>query len=77
MLKDLIETLAKGLVDDTEAVKVNEVSGGQSVIIELRVAKMDTGKVIGRQGRTAEALRTILNAAAMKDGKRSVLEILE
>jgi predicted RNA-binding protein YlqC (UPF0109 family) len=60
-----------------DSVQVNEVSGDQTVIIGLRVAKADAGKVIGRQGRTADALRTLLSAAAMKNGKRSVLDILE
>lgn len=73
----LIEMIAKALVDKPEAVQVTEVVGEQTTVIELRVAKEDLGKVIGKQGRTARALRTILSAASTKIRKRSVLEILE
>ncbi len=73
----LIETMAKALVDKPESVEVSEVEGEQTTVIELRVAKEDLGKVIGKQGRTARALRTILSAASTKLRKRSVLEILE
>ena len=73
----LIETIAKALVDKPESVEVSEVQGEQTTVIELRVAKEDIGKVIGKQGRTARALRTILSAASTKLRKRSVLEILE
>ncbi|MBW1671100.1 MAG: KH domain-containing protein [Deltaproteobacteria bacterium] len=76
-MKDLIEYIAKALVDNPEAVRVNEVEGEQTSVIELKVSKEDLGKVIGRQGRTARAMRTILNAASTKLRKRSVLEILE
>jgi predicted RNA-binding protein YlqC (UPF0109 family) len=76
-MKELIEYIAKALVDNPEAVLVNEVEGKQTSVIELKVAKEDLGKVIGRQGRTARAMRTILNAASTKLRKRSVLEILE
>lgn len=76
-MKDLIEYIAKALVDHPEAVKVNEVAGEQTAVIELTVAKDDLGKVIGRQGRTARAIRTILGAASAKLKKRAVLEILE
>jgi predicted RNA-binding protein YlqC (UPF0109 family) len=76
-MKDLVEYIAKALVDYPEAVNVNEVEGEQTSVIELRVAKDDLGKVIGRQGRTARAIRTILSAASTKLRKRSVLEILE
>jgi predicted RNA-binding protein YlqC (UPF0109 family) len=76
-MKDLIEYIAKALVDNPEAVRVNEVEGEQTSVIELKVSKEDLGKVIGRQGRTARAMRTILNAASTKLQKRSVLEILE
>ncbi|MFA5812655.1 MAG: KH domain-containing protein, partial [bacterium] len=72
----LIETIAKALVDKPESVEVSEVQGEQTTVIELRVAKEDIGKVIGKQGRTARALRTILSAASTKLRKRSVLEIL-
>ena len=77
MLKDLVEYIAKSLVDNPDQVEVNEVAGEQTSVLELRVAKEDLGKVIGKQGRTAKAMRTILGAASTKDKKRSVLEILE
>ena len=76
-LKDLIDHLAKALVDHPEDVDVNELQGEQTTIIELKVNKTDLGKIIGKQGRTAQALRTILNAASTKLKKRSVLEIIE
>ncbi len=76
-LKSLIEYVAKSLVDMPEEVNVNEVEGEQTTVIELKVDKSDLGKVIGKQGRTARALRTILNAASTKLKKRSVLEIIE
>ena len=76
-MKDLIEYIAKSLVDNPDAVQVSEVEGEQTSVIELRVAKEDLGKVIGKQGRTARAMRTILGAASTKVRKRSVLEILE
>lgn len=77
LMKKLIETIAVALVDKPEAVEVTEVEGEQTTVIELKVAKEDLGKVIGKQGRTARALRTILTAASTKIRKRSVLEILE
>ena len=76
-LRLLIEEIAQALVDDPENVEVSEVVGEQTSVIELRVAKSDLGKVIGKQGRTARAMRTILSAASTKLRKRSVLEILE
>lgn len=76
-MRDLIEYIAKGLVDYPDEVKVTEVAGEKTMVIELRVARDDLGKVIGKQGRTARAMRTILNAAATKMKKRAVLEILE
>ncbi|MBE9574823.1 MAG: KH domain-containing protein [Proteobacteria bacterium] len=76
-MKDLIEYIAKVLVDNPDEVKVTELEGKQTSVIELRVAKEDLGKVIGKQGRTARAMRTILGAASAKMKKRSVLEILE
>ncbi|GAB6059035.1 KH domain-containing protein [Desulfonatronum parangueonense] len=76
-MKDLIEYIATSLVDHPESVQVSLVEGEQSSVLELRVAKEDLGKVIGKQGRTAKALRTILTAAAAKADKRIVLEILE
>ncbi len=77
MLRELIEYIAKSLVDKPEEVVVTEVNGEQSIVFELRVAKEDLGKVIGKQGRTARAMRTILSASSTKLKKRSVLEILE
>ncbi len=77
MLKDLIEYIAKSLVDNPDQVQVTEVEGEQTSVLELKVAKEDLGKVIGKQGRTARAMRTILGAASTKAKKRSVLEILE
>ncbi len=76
-MKELIEYIAKLLVDNPEEVSVTELEGEQTSVIELRVAKEDLGKVIGKQGRTARAMRTILGAASTKMKKRSVLEILE
>ena len=76
-LKELVEYIAKSLVDSPDDVNVTEVQAVQTSVIELRVAKEDLGKVIGKQGRTARAIRTILSSAATKAGKRAVLEILE
>lgn len=76
-LRDLIDYVSKSLVDMPEEVEVNEIVGEQTTVIELKVDKSDLGKVIGKQGRTARALRTILNAASTKLKKRSVLEIIE
>lgn len=76
-MKELIEYIATSLVDQPEAVQVSQVEGEQSSVVELRVAKEDLGKVIGKQGRTAKALRTILAAASAKADKRVVLEIIE
>jgi len=76
-MKELIEYIAKLLVDNPEEVSVTELEGEQTTVIELKVAKEDLGKIIGKQGRTARAMRTILGAASMKLKKRSVLEILE
>ena len=76
-LKDLVEYMAKSLVDKPEEVEVNEVAGEQTTVVELKVSKDDLGKVIGKQGRTARSMRTILNAASTKLNKRSVLEIVE
>ncbi len=76
-MKDLIEYMAKALVDEPEAVSVSEVEGEMALVLELKVAKPDLGKVIGKQGRTARAMRTILSAASNKLKKRTVLEILE
>jgi len=76
-MKELIKFIAQALVDKPEAVEVSEVVGEQTSVIELRVAKEDLGKVIGKQGRTAKAMRTILSAASTKLRKRTVLEIIE
>jgi len=76
-MKELVEYIATVLVDNPEEVSVTELEGEQTSVIELRVAKEDLGKVIGKQGRTARAMRTILGAASTKIRKRSVLEILE
>ncbi len=76
-MKELISYIAKALVDHPEQVEVGEVEGEQTTVIELKVAKDDLGKVIGKQGRTARAMRTILSAASTKIRKRSVLEIIE
>ncbi|MEJ2726859.1 MAG: KH domain-containing protein [Deltaproteobacteria bacterium] len=76
-MKDLIAYIAKALVDKPEEVSVTEIEGEQTSVIELKVAKEDLGKVIGKQGRTARAMRTILSAASTKINKRSVLEIIE
>jgi uncharacterized protein len=76
-LKNLIEYMAKALVDMPEQVEVNEIVGEQTTVIELKVDKSDLGKVIGKQGRTARSLRTILNAASTKLRRRAVLEIIE
>ncbi len=77
MLKELITEIAKALVDRPEMVLVNELVGEKTTVLELRVAPEDIGKVVGRQGRTARAMRIILNASATKLRKRAVLEILE
>ena len=76
-MKDLINYLAQALVDHPEQVSVNEIEGNQTTVLELKVANEDIGKVIGKQGRTARAMRTILSAASAKIKKRTVLEIVE
>ncbi|MCX8069334.1 MAG: KH domain-containing protein [Thermodesulfovibrionales bacterium] len=76
-MKTLIETIAKALVDHPEAVKVTEVEGEKTTVYELKVSSSDLGKVIGKEGKTARAMRTIIGAAGTKLGKRCVLEILE
>lgn len=76
-MKQLIETMAKALVDRPEEVSVSEVVGEKTTVFELRVSQGDLGKVIGKQGKTARAMRTILSASGTKVGKRCVLEILE
>ncbi len=76
-MKELVEAIAKALVDNPEQVQVRAVEGEQVTVLELRVHPTDLGKVIGRQGRTAKSIRTILGAAGMKIKKRLTLEILE
>lgn len=76
-MKELVEYMAKALVDDPDQVTVSEIEGNQTAVIELKVAKSDLGKVIGKQGRTARAMRTIISAASAKAKKRIVLEIIE
>lgn len=76
-MRELVEFIAKSLVDEPDQVRVTEIEGERITVIELRVAQGDLGKVIGKQGRTARAIRTLLNATATKLRKRAVLEILE
>lgn len=76
-MRELVEFIAKSLVDEPDQVRVTELEGERVTVIELRVAQGDLGKVIGKQGRTARAIRTLLNATATKLRKRAVLEILE
>ena len=76
-MKDLVEMMAKALVDKPEEVVVNEIEGEKTTVYELKVSSSDLGKVIGKQGKTARAMRTILSASGTKIGKRCVLEILE
>lgn len=76
-MKDLIKYIAQALVDHPEEVTVTEIEGNQTSVLELKVAKDDLGKVIGKQGRTARAMRTLLSAASAKIRKRTVLEIIE
>jgi predicted RNA-binding protein YlqC (UPF0109 family) len=75
-VKELVEYMAKQLVDNPDQVEVTEVNATRSVILELRVAKEDMGRVIGKQGRVANAMRTLLRVAAAKQGKRAILEIV-
>ncbi|RKX73430.1 MAG: KH domain-containing protein [Spirochaetes bacterium] len=77
MEKDLVEFIARSLVDEPEQVEVSMIEGEKSTILELKVAEDDIGKVIGKHGRIAKAVRTILSAASSKSGKRFVLEILD
>jgi predicted RNA-binding protein YlqC (UPF0109 family) len=75
-LRELVEIIAKSLVDNPDSVQVNEIAGEQSIILELKVASEDMGKVIGKQGRIAKAIRTVVKAAATKENKRVVVEII-
>ena len=76
-MKDLIEFIVKALVDDPSEVAINEIAGDKITLFELRVAKEDIGKVIGKRGRTAGAIRVLINAVSTKQGKRAELEIIE
>jgi len=76
-MKDLITEIVKALVDQPDEVSVNEIGGDHTSVLEVRVAKTDMGKVIGKQGRTAQAIRTIMSAAAGKARKRYIMEIVE
>ena len=76
-MKDLVDEIVRALVDQSEKVSVTEIGGDHTIVLEVRVAKGDLGKVIGKQGRTAQAIRTILAAAAGKTRKRHILEIVE
>lgn len=75
-MKNLLEIIAKALVDNPDMVNVNEIVGEQSIILELKVSPDDMGKVIGKQGRIAKAIRTVVKAAAVKEDKRVVVEII-
>jgi predicted RNA-binding protein YlqC (UPF0109 family) len=76
-MKELIEYIAKNLVDDPDSVSVNAIEGGKTVVYEVRVGKGDMGKIIGRRGNTVNAIRTILTGASVKKGKRAILEIVD
>lgn len=76
-MKELLENIARSLVDNPDDVSVNEVEGEKSLILELRVANEDMGKVIGKQGRIAKAIRTVMKAAAVRNNKRVVVEIIQ
>lgn len=76
-MKELLETLAQALVDKPEEVKVSVVEGEKSIILQLKVDPEDVGKVIGKEGRIAHALRTVIKAAAVKEGKKAMVEILD
>ncbi|HHW30525.1 MAG TPA: KH domain-containing protein [Clostridiaceae bacterium] len=76
-MKELLEVMAKALVDNPEEVYVNEIEGEKSLILELKVSKEDMGKVIGKQGRIAKAIRTVIKASAIKENKRVIVEIIQ
>jgi predicted RNA-binding protein YlqC (UPF0109 family) len=77
MLKELVECIVKHLVDKPDKVAISEIAGDQTIVVELRVAPEDLGKVIGKEGRTARSIRTLVYAAATKKNKRATVEILE
>lgn len=76
-MKELVEVLARSLVDKPDEIEINEVEGEKSIIIELKVAEEDMGKVIGKKGRIAKAIRTVVKASAAREGKRVVVEIIQ
>ena len=76
-MRELVEFITKSLVENSDQVQVSEIEGEQTIVIELKVAKEEMGKIIGKRGRTAQAIRTILGAASVKLGKKAVLEIVE
>jgi predicted RNA-binding protein YlqC (UPF0109 family) len=76
-MKELVTAIAKALVDNPEAVSVNETFSNDTIILELKVAQEDMGKVIGKQGRIAKAIRTVVKAAATRDNKRVIVEIIQ
>jgi uncharacterized protein len=76
-MKDLVQYLAKALVSNPDAVEIKESANDEAQVLELKVAKEDLGRIIGRQGRTAKSIRTLLNAAASRDNRRVILEIVE
>ena len=76
-MKELVEVLARSLVDNPDQIEINEVEGEKSIIIELKVAEEDMGKVIGKKGRIAKAIRTVVKASAAREGKRVVVEIIQ
>jgi len=77
MMGELVEYIAKSIVDNPDEVSVKEIEGSQSIIIELKVAEEDMGKVIGKKGRIAQAIRTVVKAAAIQENKRAVVEIIQ
>ena len=76
-MRELIEDIAKALVDNPDSVRIKEIEGGKTVVYELKVGDGEMGKIIGKGGKTVNAIRTIITAASMKKGKRAILEILE
>ena len=76
-MKDFVENIVRHLVDNPDQINVTEIEGTRTTVYELRVAQGDLGKVIGKQGQTAKSIRTLMSAAAARQGKRAVLEILE
>ena len=75
-MKEILQTIIENLVDDKEAIEINEVSGTQSVVIEVKVAQNDMGKIIGRQGKIAKSIRTVMKAVASKEHKKATIEFI-